>query len=97
LFAIPFIGLWVVIAPPGKPFKSVPSDARAALLDLSRLHERITQANHPLLSTLVDLEIVLLVAPAALIAGALRGRLLGQNTKMTVMAILESKEVFRWA
>jgi hypothetical protein len=68
-------------------------ELRAALQDFSRLHDRITMANHPVLTTLVNLEFGLIVPPMALVSGILRGSLPIRDDKETIMVVLGARKL----
>lgn len=73
----PFVVLYVAFTPKARAhverdFSKMSPEARALYADVRALHTRIVMANHPLLASIVLLEITALLAPVSLVMLALQ-------------------------
>lgn len=95
VLATPLLALCLVVSPSSfvSPLNNLASkNIREEIRDLSKIHDRITLANNPILLLLWELEILVFIPIALLISALIRGRLPGQPDRNEVASIIELKE-----
>lgn len=77
VFAAPIMVLYVAFTPKARAnmerdFSRMTPEARATYDDVRGLHTRVLMANHPLLASLVLIEVTVLILPVSLVMLAIR-------------------------
>jgi hypothetical protein len=76
-------------------FQLMDASAKALFTEVTRLHDRITLANHPILMPILELEILLLIPLAILVNSLIRGRVPLNGGRDAVMNLIEAKAIAR--
>jgi len=96
LVAIPFIAVLLIvrqryIRQSVEKFMVKDPEVMAAFVELCRLHDRITLANHFILLPLVELQLVLFMPMAILLRGLIKGVLPDVGGRESVVTFIEDK------
>jgi len=98
IVVMPVIAVYIIIAPKRfigsiKNNEIQNSELRALHHDLMELHDKITMVNHPLLWLILQIDMLIFIATAVLIAGALRGYLPNRAIQDSIMKFIESQRM----
>ncbi len=98
VLVFPFLGLAAVsfrrdlLARAERDYSTLPSEQRARLYELMRLHERITSANHPALQAVMELEFLMIAILGLVIMSVMKQPLPRTFDRAVVMNMMEMGE-----
>jgi hypothetical protein len=80
-----------------KELSAADAEVRTAIADLSKLHDRITFYNHPLLMLFIEFELLIAIPVAVLLSGLIHGSAPPRANRDEVLELIEAKEHERFA